>query len=153
MKLYIILLFLLIPIANAHLDAGEDVVKEEYILDFGYSPERLMVGEESHLAVSLFDDAREIVEFDHAWVRISNEDTIFFSSTLYPVIGNAALTYSFPHAGDYDITVRFTKNDTELVQHTFVVHVEREHKWSLLIIAALLFLFAIMVKIKKKKRN
>jgi hypothetical protein len=151
MKPQFFVFFFLLGISSiAHLDTGEDVSKDAYIIDLGYSPEDLHTYEESHIALRLLDTERREISFDHAWIRITRGNDIFLSTNIYPVLGNAAVTYLFPSSGEYDLTVRFMKNDVALVEHTFTLHVESHTNWLLLLVTFLIVL-VIGIKIKKKK--
>jgi hypothetical protein len=128
MRLFLFLLFLvlLLPLASSHLAAGEDKVVGEYIVDFGYEPEKLTAGENSFFAIHLKDkESKEVVPFTDVWVRISQGDAILFSGLLNPTDNVAELSYYFSVSDHYEIKLRFRDGEKTLAETTFIVDVAR----------------------------
>ncbi len=124
--LFILLVLFIIPIATAHLAAGEDRVVGDYIVDFGYEPEKLTAGENAFFAVHLKNnDTEEVVQFTDVWVRISQGDAILFSGLLNPQSDVAEFSYYFSLSDHYDIKLRFRDGEETVVETTFVVTVSK----------------------------
>ena len=130
MKKIIFLMFLfMISSVSAHLDAGEDKVIDDYIVDFGYSPAELESYSPVTFAFNLVDkDTEEPIDIDAVWVRISSKEVVF-AGTFQAVDGNVALTYAFPKRGEYEITARFIDNGETIVETDFNVSVAKNKKY------------------------
>lgn len=121
-KTVTVLLFLLLSSpAFAHLDAGEDAVVGEYLVDLGYSPENPHSTDELTIALNLVNDSTgKLIEPDKVWVRISTDKEIVFAGNFAPEAGNVVFSYIVPYASKYEITARFFDESGEsLVEHSF----------------------------------
>lgn len=69
-----ILIFLSYSVTtHAHLDGGADKTIKDYLIDFGFSPEKPKAGEKVTLAFNLVNaTTKEIIEPTSVWVRISS---------------------------------------------------------------------------------
>jgi len=126
LKLIILVLtILLVPIAIAHLDAGEDKVVDGYLVDFGYLPDTPTAGDKIQIVFNLLNSStKEVLEPTSVWVRISNSDTVLFAGTFYPEEGSVAFTYAVFKAGDYEVDARFKAGSEVLVQTSFDLQVK-----------------------------
>jgi len=66
--------------------------------------------------------------FDRVWIRISSEETIHLATWLAKPEGLlSGLTYAFPEAGVYEMTVRFWNKDEMLVETAFTLEIPGGH--------------------------
>lgn len=129
-RLLVLLALVLIPAtAGAHLSAGEDVVKENILIDFGYDPKELRVNESATILFNVVEEkSKKPITFDYGWVRIAADNTVLFSGNLAPAIpGNATMQFIPYQSGKIDITARFIENEKTIVEHTFLVYVVGQH--------------------------
>ena len=127
--LNIVLIFVIIVFSSivlSHLDAGQDKVIDNYLIDFGYSPENPNTNDKVAIALTLFDANQEVIEPDSVWIRISSSKEVVFAGTLKPKNGNVAFTYKFPYAGNYEITSRFSDDKETIVETDFHIKIEEE---------------------------
>ena len=103
----IFLFFLIIifsPYSFAHLDAGEEKVIDDYLIDLGYAPESPKVTDKVTLAFNLINNTtKEVIEPTSVWIRISSPKEVVFAGTFHPEAKNIAFTYTFPYADDYSL--------------------------------------------------
>jgi hypothetical protein len=113
---------------GAHLDAGEDVVVDGYLLDFGYTPSKLVEGEKVILAFNLVDpETEDVLDYESLWVRISNEEVVF-SGTFHVEENHVGFSYIFAESGEYKVTARFNGYDGVLAENDFYVEVGKEEE-------------------------
>lgn len=115
--------------ARAHLAAGEDVELQGYLIDFGFSPKRITVQEDSVMAFELKREDGVPQPFDQLWLTVTHDGRETLAATLSPDSpGKTSIKSQFPEAGTYDVTARFTTGmegtPEELVSHTFQISVE-----------------------------
>ena len=158
--LNIVLIFVIIVFSSivfSHLDAGQDKVVDNYKVDFGYSPENPNTNDKVAIALTLFDTNQEVIEPDSVWVRISSSKEVIFAGTLKPKNGNAAFTYKFPYAGNYEITSRFIYDKETIVEINFIINIEKtsnlEIYYLIFAIIALIILTFVIIKLKSLKNK
>jgi hypothetical protein len=118
-----ILFIALIPNVISHLDAGEDKEVDDYIIDFGYSPENPTTKDKVAIALTLFDKNEEVIEPESVWIRISNSEKVIFAGTFKPN-ENIAFTYNFPEEDTYEITARFNNDKETIVETDFSLEIK-----------------------------
>lgn len=124
MKRIILISLLLISSAFAHLDGGEDRIINDYLIDFGFSPENPVINDEVTLAFNLINNTtKEIIEPISVWIRISSPQEVMFAGTLHPEAEHVTFVYAFPETNNYEITVRFKDNADTLVETSFKLNV------------------------------
>lgn len=105
------ILFLLSVMPAFGHGLGETIEKEvgDYIVDFGYDPLSLFLGETTSVTFEIFrKEDREPVEFRNVWVRVTkDEETVFAGSLTKAFFGNTRLTLRLPETGEYQISARF----------------------------------------------
>jgi hypothetical protein len=141
MKLNVIFLLLLVSISYAHLAGGEDKVVDGYLVDFGHDSEMLEAGKPVILAFNLVDDTtKSVIKPEDVWIRISSVDDVIFAGTFAPQPESVSFSYTFPAAGEYEITARFLENNATIVETDFSVTVEQDMS-LIIILITLLFVF------------
>ncbi len=116
----LIFLFLLIPLAVAHLDDGKDVTIGDTLVDFGYSPKHIQPNKETTMALTFFNKTtKEVIDPEKVWVRISKENQVLFTGTFKPQLQYVSFSFQFPKSGTYDIKVKSTN-----LEYTFNLNVE-----------------------------
>jgi hypothetical protein len=101
-------------------------VVDNYMIDVGIDALDLVAGEPMRFDFVLWNkDRTETPEFTDAWVRIAPADRgIVFAGNLHqPEFGSTGMTYMFPKAGDYELTVRFQQNGEPIVEASFPLKV------------------------------
>jgi len=106
--------------------ASYEEEKGEYFIDIGYAPEEPLSGVPVRIDFALTAaESGEEVLFTDVWVRIHQERETFFASGIHkPHIGETGLVFTFPEAGDYEISVRYQNDNDSIVDTTFVLPVE-----------------------------
>lgn len=109
----------------AHV-SGQSVEKAvgEYIVDIGFD-EVLEAGKASRFDFNLWDKEKiEQIRFDRIWLRVAPKEGITLATYITtPSFGLAGMSYSFPEAGDYEITARFERGEGTLAEISFPVSV------------------------------
>lgn len=122
----IIILFALTNLASGH-GFGQSLEKaiDNYIIDVGIDALDLVAGEPTRFDFVLWDKDRNPVDFTDVWVRIAPADRgIVFAGNLHqPEFAAAGMTYSFPKAGDYELTVRFQNKEDSITETSFPLKV------------------------------
>jgi len=147
-RLLLLIGLLILPVmASAHLDAGHDVVVDGHLIDFGYSPEFIEVGEPANFAFNLVDpDTEQPIEFESLWVRISSPERIVFVGSLFPELsGNVTFNYTFDEASVYVIDAVFRGVDGDIAEQNFAVRVFDNMKVEDLSVLILLALVLIVI--------
>jgi len=149
----VLFLFLIVNLASAHLDAGRDITNKGYIIDFGYAPANLHVGEVSEFTVNLVNETTEIpINFSSVLARISSDNGIIFAGELKGKAGNSILSYTFPSGGNYTVDFRFMNENNKLIEQGFNVGVSARINYSLIgVIAIILIIFIILISKRKRK--
>tara|TARA_Y100000310_G_scaffold246052_1_gene251161 strand:+ start:2867 stop:3376 length:510 start_codon:yes stop_codon:yes gene_type:complete len=161
LKNKIVLLFLFIvalPIAFSHLDAGEDKEIDDFLIDFGYSPENPNTNDNVAIALTLFDKNQEVIEPTSVWVRISSPKDVVFAGTLKPNNGNVAFTYKFPYADNYDITARFNDDKETIVETDFNIKITETvpvyyYFFGIVVILIIIFVIIKLKALSKKLKK
>jgi len=160
MKALIILVFFPL-IVSAHLDAEERKISDNYIIDFGWSPENPTKYESTTMSFFIIESTDEndpdienkLINPDKTWIRISDDKNIYFSGFIRPEAQVSSITYQFPKGGTYEITTRFIKDDNILTQTSFQVKVGGMcWLYYLLIIPVAIIIAAIMYRKKWTKK-
>lgn len=112
------------PLALGHLAGGEDVQQENYTIDFGHDPDPIVTSERTQLQFSLVENG-SVVETDSAWIRVSRNDVQFTAALSPNAMGSYNMARTFDESGNYDLTIRFDKNETRLAEHTFSLSVRQ----------------------------
>jgi len=151
----IILALLLLPAVFAHLDAGEDSTVNGYLLDFGYAPAQPRSLDSTILNFNVVDPATEVPSnVTSLFIRISKEDRVYFSGTLFPDDANFGITYMFPKGGDYAILARFYDGESPIAETTYSLSVKKSFSWlQFLDVMFIIVLFAFLTIIYKYKRK
>ena len=148
MLIMIIFIIALIPNALPHLDAGEDKVVGEYLVDFSYSPKEPSIDDKAAMAFSLLNNTnREVIEPESVWIRLSSSKEVVFAGTLKQESGNVAFTYKFPYADDYIITARYKDSEKTIVETDFNIKIKESvpvYYYVLGIIVTLILIFVVM---------
>ncbi len=124
-KTILTILILTLPLAQGHLASGEDITKNGYIIDFGYEPENPRAGDQVKINVNLVNATTEkAIVLDNVWMRTSKNNTITDTGNYNPNVNNVITTQTFAEPGTYEITIRFEKNQTTLVEHDFQLKIQ-----------------------------
>ena len=144
----LLILLLILPLAFAHLEGGEDRVKDNYIIDFGYEP--IPKAEEKvTLAFNLLNASTdEIIPFTDVWLRISSKEVVL-STNIIQQADHVALTYTFPYPDTYDIKIRFRNNDNLLVEEDFSLEVKGKSNFLLYVLLTIILILIVLLR----KRN
>lgn len=138
----------------AHLDAGEDKVIRDYRVDFGYSPENLAVEDQAVFSFNLANTTTEgVIEPTSVWVRIAGSQGVLFAGTFHPESQHVAFTYTFPYAGNYEITARFKDDKATIVETGFEIEVEggKTVSWQHYLAGVLILIAAGFVIMKRAR--
>lgn len=121
-----ILILLITPMTYAHLDAGEDVVVGNYLIDFGYAPANPSTDDKVTIAFNLLNaTTKEAITPENVWVRISSEEYVLLAGTFYPEAGNVLFTYKFPKQDVYEVSVKFRDDAGTLAENNFELFIEK----------------------------
>jgi hypothetical protein len=147
---YFIILLLLLPLTTAHLDSGEDIVKDGYLIDFGYSPEKPISDREVILAFNLVNDStKEVIVPESVWIRFSQGDEIIFAGTFLPEAKHVNFINTFPEAGEYELDVEFDLGDKK-VEANFDFEVRKSLQDYIYSGVIFLTMLVFVILIKKK---
>ncbi|MBS3084617.1 hypothetical protein J4411_01770 [Candidatus Pacearchaeota archaeon] len=154
--LALIILLLFFNFALAHLDAGEDVHKDGYIIDFGYSPSQISDGKPSNIVFNLVNETtEERINLTFIWVRISSEKEVVFAGEFYPEKGSTPFTFTFPHGGKYAIDIKFYEAENLLTENSFYLNI-KNFKFSvnyLYLIIVLLVVSTLYLMLGRNKKK
>ena len=99
---------LLAALGSAHLDAGFDHQVGPYLVDVGWSPVGPNAGDSVFIKTSVvFANDTSATDVDSAWVRFDKNNQVPFSGTLALSNGSNVISYAFPDAGVWTMTVQF----------------------------------------------
>lgn len=150
-------LFILVFNVLAHT-SGQSVERDvgNYIVDIGFD-EMLEAGKAARFDLNLWDTQKiEQIKYDRIWVRIAPSEGIVLATYITaPSFGLAGMSYSFPRAGEYEITVRFERGDTPLAEVIFPVTVGGHDIkiTSYAIVGAISLIIGFALSFLLKKRN
>ena len=109
----------------AHLDSGKDIIKNGYIIDFGFSPTHAVSLTPENFAVNLVNETSEkLVDVTSIWTRISLSDEVVFSGEFFPKNASLPFTFTFPSGGNYSIDFQFRNNGEVVESQTFYLDVK-----------------------------
>ncbi|MBI2356112.1 MAG: hypothetical protein HYV13_02825 [Candidatus Doudnabacteria bacterium] len=97
-------------------------VEDDYLIDVGLSGENITAGDAVRISFELFDNkTKNPAEFDAVWVKLAQADKVMFIGTLQNDSSGLLrpMTYHFPYGGDYDLTVRYEKDNKKLAETVF----------------------------------
>ncbi len=120
----VLLLLCAVPV-SAHVNGVSfEKQKDGYTIDAGYGAPAPSVGESVLLDFRLRKDGKD-VSFSDAWVKISAENgAVVFASGIHNAeFGGPRMSYVFPKAGKYTISMRFEDGSETLVEDTFPITV------------------------------
>ena len=122
-----LLLFPVFVMQSHGLGASFERVVGEYKIDIGYDVVTFRAGE---VVVFDFDisnaESGESVPFDSIWVKIREENKVFFASGIgKTLLGTTTMLYRFPQGGLYELDVRFQQEGETITQSSFPLTVEQ----------------------------
>ena len=141
---------LLVPLVTPHLDGGEDKIIDDYLIDFGYSPEKITSKDKVTLAFNLVNKTtQEVIEPSNVWIRISSSKEVVFAGTFKPQAQHITFTYKFPYADKYTIDARFSDEIRTLTQTNFNLNVKKNYVKYIITLIIILLLSLIYKRYKK----
>ncbi|MEZ4200784.1 MAG: hypothetical protein R3B69_04390, partial [Candidatus Paceibacterota bacterium] len=92
-----------------------------YLIDIGYSAERIAVNTTARFDFLLFDEGSgQETEFSDVWLRLERGEQLVFAGGLSdPYFGNAGMSIRFTEPGDYTAFVRYQRDSESLVETEF----------------------------------
>ncbi len=159
LSFWLLIIVIYIPFSMAHLDFGIDKEVGDYTVDFGYSSEKIMEDKATLLAFTLIDkESRNLIQVDRIWVRFSEANNVIFTANLNPDLDQGLITFTFPTAGEYNVTARFFQDERELAETSFTLSVEDDWLGYVILILFVLILSILILQQKKRlerksKRN
>jgi len=125
--LFLTVITAVVPLyASAHATGTSlERVVNGYRFDIGYSPADVAVGTQTRLDFLLFDEeSGKPIPFSDVWVRLTKESKAYFAGGIsQPEFGAAGILYSFPEAGEYELSVRFQNDGESIAEETFTLPV------------------------------
>ena len=115
---FLALFFPLMYISGHGTGQSLEVETGAYLVDIGYSAFGLYAGEANSFDINLLHkETKEQISFTNVWVRIAEEELVVFASNIARArLGKTAMTFIFPDAGAYTISVRFEDEDGVIVE-------------------------------------
>lgn len=108
---------------------GQSLTKTvgDYTIEVEYEALKLQADESVRLDFSITKkDTKEEVQFTDIWVRIAQGNKTVFAGALAKAnFGKPGMTYTFPEAGEYELSVRFQNADKTVAEAPFQLRVER----------------------------
>ena len=141
--------------AVAHLDAGEDISKNGYIIDLGYTPATIHTDEPANFVINFVNETtKERVNITSVWMRVLFKGEIIFAGELSPNNGGLVFTDTFHESGEYTLDLNFKAGDEVIEQQTFLIDVEKSGMtlFQIYLILAVI-LGAILFHVKKINRK
>jgi len=139
---------------SAHT-GGFSIEKEvgDYLLDVGYNPEILVENSQVRFDFAIYNNiSGQEISFSEVWVRIENSDRLLFAGGLNKArFGATGLSYSFPEAGNYTLSVRFSGATSTLAEDEFIFNVTEvdlglsEQVWFMPVLYTSLVWFGLML--------
>lgn len=101
--------------------ASSEEIVDGYLVDIGQSTETIVEGEPIRFDFGLFvNDTGEEAAFTDVWLLIQEDREVFFAGGIQkPALGPMGVTYQFPHAGTYTLSIRYQNAGEEVVSHSF----------------------------------
>ena len=143
---------LLMSMAAAQDFAKIDDEIQDYFVSVEYNPKDVRAGEPVAFSITFLDkDTREQAPLNHVWVRISDkEEEQVFSAGAYakesPADTDTDFIYTFQKSGNYQVYMRFHKDETLVHQVVYVdVDMSRQEQimWTSIVIALLLLIYSL----------
>ncbi len=126
-KIILILGLLAMPLfVGAHGSGGYvEKIVDNYLVDIGYTNPILSLGDSNRFDFSVFGATdKKLIDFDVVWVKFEHDSEPVFIATLPRQGLNAAImTYTFPRAGEYLLTVNYQKDQKTIVQTDLTLNV------------------------------
>lgn len=123
------LVFASAPLFASGHELGESFEQEvgEHLIDIGYTPENFSAGSSALFEFELWRnnpdaeyDELDPVAYDDVWVRIVSDGTTMFASGVHNAeFGGSRMTYVFPEAGEYELSVRYERGLDTVAEATF----------------------------------
>ena len=136
----------------AHLESGEDITKDGYIIDFGFSPKIVQENQPSNFVINIVNSTNEQpINITSTWIRISLKDKIAFAGEFFSKQGGVSFTYTFPKTGNYTIDTKFYQNDLVIEEQAFSIKVENQTNYYF-IIAGIIFIVVLFFIAKRTKK-
>lgn len=124
--LFIVFLGIIVALpASAHVNGVSfEKEKDGYTIDAGYGAPAPAVGESLLLDFRLRKEGKD-VDFSDAWIKITSETgAVVFASGIHNAeFGGPRMSYVFPKAGKYEISMRFENGSKTLVEDSFPITV------------------------------
>jgi hypothetical protein len=122
------ILILVIPVAFALAHGtGESFEAESngYLVDVGYSVSEFNADSSVVFDFGLKNEDGEDAKFSDVWVRVVRGDATVFAGGVHNArFGGATMTYTFPSAGEYELSVRFQEDGKSIAESSFPLVVE-----------------------------
>lgn len=148
---------MLVSLVSAHLDAGQDISKDGYTMDFGWAPEKIIANQQTSFVINFVNETTNFpANITSVWTRISLGDNVLFAGEFYPENASVPFEYTFPRDGNYTIDARF-ENKGEVIEEGSVsfqvsAHILDYNRIIELILAGIIIAFSIAL-IRKSKRG
>jgi len=146
----------------AHLDYGQDIIKNGHIIDFGFVPQEVVSLSPTNFVINLINSTtEEPINLTSILVRISSSKEIIFSGELFPKNASLPFTFTFPKGENYSLDFHFKNNQKIIEKQTFYIQVKDVNSVDtlyyiigLIVLFLLLFLksFYLRKKLKEKLR-
>lgn len=126
-KRFFIFTILLLPsLTLAHVN-GLTIERTEgnYFIDVGSTETVIHADKSTRFDFAVYlNPNKGAVDYDSVYVKIMNNGEFVFTATLpKQSLGSAGMTYTFPAAGTYDMTLLFQKGTQKITETTFPLDV------------------------------
>lgn len=121
--------------ANAHVNGvSYEKEKDGYIIDAGYGAPAPSVDESLLLDFRLRKDGKDAV-FSDVWIKITYETgAVVFASGIHNAeFGGPRMSYVFPKAGKYEVSMRFENGSESIVEDSFPITVLPSNEGSIVL--------------------
>lgn len=151
-KIFMVIFFLVVMgFSSAHLGAGEDLKKDGYIIDFGYSPKAIKSGYPVNFAINLVNETtKKPVEITSIWTRISKNEEILFAGEIAAEDSSVVFSYVPAYSGNYVFDFEFRQGNKVLEKQNFDLDIKKSDK-NIYLIAGLIGLIIIVFCLRKFK--
>jgi len=115
-------LFIGNAIVHAHgTGASFEKQTEGGLVDIGYNVESFSENESTVFEYGLrAESGGDVLSFTDVWVRITDDSSTVFATGVHNArLGGALMTYKFPHAGEYELSVRFQNDGENIAEASF----------------------------------
>jgi len=130
----------------AHLDFGQDIIKNGHIIDFGFAPQEVVSLSSTNFVINLVNSTtEEPINLTSIWVRISSSKEIIFSGELSPKNASLPFTFTFPTGGNYSLDFQFKNNQKIIEKQTFYLDVkDKDSVNNIYYLVGLIILFILL---------